>query len=190
LDGRNQLDPTIYTNLCCTPHDAPTPPGVKPPIGLDIKKDAFPARFNSLHFPALKVWYKGLKYLYQYNRMQLLLTHPQLFNSVDIDPASAFTTMIRNPLVNSPWISAMPLLEDVEPQQYNSVLVVLRNTWPLCVLLRMLPFSVTHPAQTQVLLVPIAWQVAWPLAQLQEAANHVLAWRATRAWPCHLQTCR
>jgi hypothetical protein len=106
----------------------PLPPGVEPPIGLNIKKDKFPTKFDNHHFPALKIWYEGMQYLYQYNNMQSLLvaTQCKLFNPSDIDPEDAFTKM-GYPIVDDPWTTVMPIYEDIDTQQYNNVLAVLRG---------------------------------------------------------------
>jgi hypothetical protein len=104
----------------------PLPPGVTPPIGLDISKDKLPTKFDNPRFPALKIWYDGMQYLYQHNRMKSLYAESYLFNAADIDPNSTFTK-IGFPLVEHPWITVMALLEDVDSHQYNSVLTVLRG---------------------------------------------------------------
>jgi hypothetical protein len=104
----------------------PLPPGVEPPVGLNIKTDKFPTKFDNHHFPALKIWYEGMQYLYQFNNMQSLTANPsKLFNPLDIDPESVFDG-IGYPIVVDPWVTVMPIYEDVDTQQYNNVLAVLR----------------------------------------------------------------
>jgi hypothetical protein len=129
-------DPTkrIGWNKPTRPHDTPVfvamhvmlplPPGIEPPIGLNIKKDYLPAQYNSLHFPAFKIWFETMIYLYAHNKMQSLIAAQGLFNPTDINPHSVFTG-IGFPLVADPWVSTMPLSKDSDKTTHANVIIIL-----------------------------------------------------------------
>jgi hypothetical protein len=64
----------------------PVPPGVKPPIGLNIRTDVLPPLQNCAGFPALKSWFEGMKYLWTHNKNLSLHANSHLFKIDDIDP--------------------------------------------------------------------------------------------------------
>ncbi len=103
----------------------PLPPGINPPIGLDIRKDELPVSFDNPAFPALKIWFEGMKYLWNNNRNISLHHKGYLFKVDDIGSESVFTT-IGYPPVISPWIS-MTLLIEEQDEHYENVLTVLRG---------------------------------------------------------------
>jgi hypothetical protein len=117
--------PTNQPVFAALPVMLPIPPGIKPPINLDITKDDLPPSFNQASYPALRIWYTGMQYLLKHNMNISLHSNRLLFKPEEIDPDSLFTT-IGYPLVANVRVPMRILFEDVDHLQYHSVLTILR----------------------------------------------------------------
>jgi hypothetical protein len=103
----------------------PIPLGIKPPVNLDITKDTLPPSFNQGSYPALRIWYSGMQYLFKHNQNLSLHSNRLLFKPDEIDPESLFTTL-GYPLVTHARVPVRILYEDADHLQYHSVLTILR----------------------------------------------------------------